>query len=170
MSGKNIKKIFSVITFIIVYGLITNVNAMGELKVEKQSIINASPSTVWKMIGDYNHLDVWHPVVVNSSVDRDGNKEGAIRLLTLGDGATITEKLIAHSNNDMTYTYAITESPLPINNYVSTINVSSSGDGKTTVTWSSTFNASGVEDEKAIEIISGIYDAGLGSLNKHFTN
>lgn len=164
---------FSIKRSIIVATLLAltfGVNAEGGLKVEKKSELNASPDTVWKMIGDYNHLDVWHPVVVNSTVNDNGNNEGTVRVLTLADGATITEKLVAHSDSKMTYTYAITKSPLPISDYVSTINVSTSGEGKSLVTWSSTFNANGVEDQKAMEIIAGIYDAGLGNLTKHFTN
>ena len=36
----------------------------GSLEVNKEITINASPATTWKMIGGFNHLDVWHPVVV----------------------------------------------------------------------------------------------------------
>ncbi len=145
------------------------VTAMGNLKVEKQYEINASSETVWKMIGDYNHLDVWHPVVVGSKVNKNENKPGVIRILTLGDGAKITEELVAHSNENMTYTYTITESPLPVSDYVATIDVNQNGNGKTIVSWTSNFNSDGVDDKKAMEIVSGIYDAGLQSLEKHFS-
>jgi mxaD protein len=148
---------------------VANANAAGQLKVEKTLEVDASAATVWKMIGDYNHLDVWHPVVVDCTVDNDNNKLGATRTLTLADGANIIEELVAHSDNDKTYTYSIKESPLPINHYVSTISVRESSDGKSSVTWSTNFNAEGVEDAKASEIIAGIYDAGLGALSKHFS-
>jgi len=141
----------------------------GGLTVSKNVTVNASPETTWKMIGDFNHLDVWHPVVVASKLmSGDSQSVGAIRLLTLGDGATITEELLANNNALRSYTYAITVSPLPIADYVSTITVSPAEDGKTTVTWSSSFDASGATDEEAIKTISGIYDAGLNSLDKHF--
>ncbi|MBL1141015.1 MAG: SRPBCC family protein [Proteobacteria bacterium] len=170
MFGKKIKNII-ISTFVITfYSMTLSANAMGGLKVSKQTEVNASPATVWKMIGDFNHLDVWHPVVVGSDLSGTDNKSGALRKLTLGNGANIIEKLVAYSDSDMTYTYAITESPLPVSDYVSTISVSQSNDGKTVVNWSSSFNAKGAEDSKAIETISGIYDAGLGSLSKHFSN
>ena len=141
----------------------------GDLTVSKNVTVNASPETTWKMIGDFNHLDVWHPVVVASKLlQGDSQSAGAVRLLTLGNGATITEKLVSNNNALKSYTYAITESPLPIADYVSTITVSPAADGKATVTWNSTFDAKGVEDAEAINTISGIYDAGLNNLDKHF--
>ena len=141
----------------------------GGLTVSKNVTVNASPETTWKMIGNFNHLDVWHPVVVASKLTQgDGKSAGAVRLLTLGNGATITEELVSNNNALRIYTYAITASPLPIADYVSTISVSAAADGKSTVTWSSNFDANGVEDAEAIKTISGIYDAGLNSLDKHF--
>jgi len=141
----------------------------GNLTVSKEMAINASPDTAWKMIGDFNHLDVWHPVVVASQLIK-GNSDvaGAVRVLTLGNGATITEKLVANNNLSHRYTYAITESPLPVADYVSTISVAEGMDGKSVVTWSSSFDANGATDEEATNTISGIYDAGLMNLDKHF--
>lgn len=141
----------------------------GGLTVSKNVTVNASPETTWKMIGDFNHLDVWHPVVIASKlIQGDSQSAGAVRLLTLGNGATITEQLESNNNALRSYTYAITASPLPVADYVSTITVSPAVDGKSTVTWSSSFDANGVEDAAAIKTISGIYDAGLGNLDKHF--
>jgi mxaD protein len=141
----------------------------GDLTVSKNVTVNASPETTWKMIGNFNHLDVWHPVVVASKLlQGNGQTAGAERLLTLGNGATITEDLVSLNNGAKSYTYKIVKSPLPIADYVSTIRVSPAADGKATVTWSSTFDANGASDEEAINTISGIYDAGLNSLDKHF--
>lgn len=141
----------------------------GALEVQKEITVNASPETTWKMIGDFNHLDVWHPVVVASELTSGSNETaGAIRVLTLGNGAAITEKLLSHNNGNNSYSYAITESPLPVTAYVSEISVSATDDGKSLVTWSSSFNAKGVEDQEAINTITGVYDAGLTSLQKHF--
>lgn len=140
----------------------------GNLSVTKEVSLNAAPDTVWKMVGGFNELDMWHPVVVNSQLDGEGMKPGDIRVLTLGNGAKITEKLVVHSNSKKTYTYAITESPLPVMDYVSTITVTKGDDGKSIVEWKSTFNANNAPDEKAVETIAGVYDAGLNNLAKHF--
>ena len=65
----------------------------GELSVQREMTIDRAPATVWKMVGDFNALDVWHPAVTRSIAT--GNTHGATRLLTLGNGATISEKLLA---------------------------------------------------------------------------
>ncbi len=139
----------------------------GELSVSKQTIVNASPTTTWKMIGDFNHFDVWHPVVVASELTKGtGDAAGSIRVLTLGNGAQITEKLLSHGANQ--YSYAITESPLPVDGYVSVIEVSPTSDGKSLVKWSSSFDAKNATDKEAIDAIAGVYDAGLTNLKKNF--
>jgi len=138
----------------------------GNLNVSKEVTVNASPDTTWKMIGDFNHLDVWHPVVVGSVLTH--GKTNDTRLLTLGNGATITEKQVSRNDTERSYTYAIVESPLPVADYVSTISVTPAADGKSTVTWSSSFDANGGTDEEAVNAITGIYEAGLNNLDKHF--
>ncbi len=163
MLNKKTKYLFSIILL-----AITTAACASSLKVSKETTVNASPSTTWKMIGHFNHLDVWHPVVVDSKLVGDGTGVGAVRVLTLGNGASITEKLLSHDNTAHSYSYAITESPLPVADYESTISVMPAADGKSTVKWSSSFNAKGASDEEAKKTISGIYDAGLDSLNKHF--
>ena len=65
---------------------------------------------------------------------------------------------MAHS-----YGYTILESPLPVANYASTISVAAKGSGST-ITWVGTFDAKGAPDDKAKEVIAGIYDAGLAGI------
>ena len=63
--------------------------------------------------------------------------------------------------------YEIVEGPLPVEDYLSTLTVTPDGDG-CRVSWSGRFRANGVPDEKACEIITGIYTAGLDALAKRF--
>ena len=145
---------------------LTTTACASNLSVSKETTVNASPSTTWKMVGGFNDLDMWHPVVVDSQLTGDATAVGAMRVLTLGNGANITEKQTARTNSS--YTYQITESPLPVANYESTISVSPAADGKSVVKWTSTFDANGATDAEATDTISGVYDAGLGNLEKHF--
>lgn len=135
--------------------------AAGALAVEREATVDGSPDTVWKLVGNFNALDVWHPAVVSSTMKGAGTKAGATRTLTLGNGAKIEEKLTAYSSVKHTYSYAITASPLPVKNYASTLTLSKAGEGKTLVKWSSTFDANGASDDEAKKVIGGIYDGGL---------
>jgi hypothetical protein len=88
------------------------------------------------------------------------------RVLTLGDGGKIKEKLT--NKDDTSYSYEIIESPLPVQNYAATLTVTEDdGDEIAEVVWEAEFDpADGVEEAKAVEVISGIFDAGIEGIGK----
>jgi hypothetical protein len=134
-------------------------------KVSMSTKLPASAKAAWDLIGGFNGLPDWHPVVEKSELEGDG---GSIRRLSLLGGGTIVEKLEKHDDGDRTYSYTIEEGPLPVSNYRSTISVSE-GEGDCTVEWSSEFDAAvGVGENDAIEAIQGVYQAGLDNLKKMF--
>lgn len=99
-----------------------------------------------------------HPAVTKSE------QTDKVRLLTLGNGAQLTETLTEMDNTRYTYRYKINQSPLPVSNYASSITVTDNGTNGTIVTWSSSFNAAGASDEDAAKAIRGVYQAGLNNL------
>ncbi|MBO0902608.1 SRPBCC family protein [Jiella sonneratiae] len=133
------------------------------IEVSKSAEIAAAPDSVWKMIGTFCDIQNWHPAVKKCELKQDGGKN--VRTLTLPDGATLVEEEVSRDDDKMSYTYKILEGPLPVENYESTISVSGSGDSAT-VDWSGHFDAKGASDDKASEVIGGIYDAGLASLKE----
>ncbi|EWS56318.1 MULTISPECIES: SRPBCC family protein [unclassified Methylibium] len=137
--------------------------AGGSLSVSREVEVDAAPATVWKLVGNFNHLDVWHPAVVAST------QKGGIRTLTLaGGGGTIVEKRTALSDSKMSYSYVIQSGPLPVQQYASTLTVMTGAAGKSIVSWTGTFNAKGAPDDKAKEVIQGVYDAGLARVAANF--
>lgn len=135
--------------------------AAGNLSVSREVIVDRAPATVWKLLGEFNALDVWLPPVLSSVFEGDPVRPGAVRVLDLGNNATVTEQLLEYSSAERSYSYTFLESPLPVKNYVATIELSAAADGKTLIRWRSTFDAAGASDAKATEAIGGIYDAGL---------
>ncbi|MEM0911185.1 MAG: SRPBCC family protein [Pseudomonadota bacterium] len=133
------------------------------------SMINASmkvelfdtTDNVWKKYGGFCDIADWHPAVESCEISEENGE--TFRLLTLADGATIKEKHLGAGDVETSYKYSIVEGPLPVNNYVSTFEVQPEHDW-INVKWSSEFNASGVSDDQAQEIITGIYEAGLYSI------
>ena len=143
--------------------------ATDTLAVSREVTIDRAPATVWKLIGDFNALDVWLPPVLGSALasnTRQGNgtAPGAIRVLDLVGNARVTEKLVGYDGTRHRYSYAFIESPLPVKNYVATIELSAAPGGRTLIKWHSTFDAAGAADDKAKEAILGIYDAGLAKV------
>ena len=125
------------------------------------SHIAASPDTVWSMIGNPSSISAWHPAISESPVDTD------MRRCTLADGAQISERIESVDATGRAYTYTITESPLPLTDYRSTIQVSAEGNGSV-VDWTSSFEPAGAPSEDVAELLKGVYSAGLGALRAQF--
>lgn len=146
-------------------------HAAGALSVSREVTIDNTPSTVWKLIGNFNALDVWHPAVLKSELNGDGTKIGTRRLLTLADGSkTIIEQLTAYSAAKTSYSYAIVRSPLPVVNYAATITLSPAPNGQTLMKWTSTFDApEGTADTDATQVVEAIYDTGMAKVVANFS-
>lgn len=134
-------------------------------KVTMNTRLTVSPDKVWELIGGFNALPDWHPAVEKSELE----EEGSMRKLSLAGGGTIIEKLERVDENERTYTYSIVDSPLPVANYNATIRVKDDGSGNTTVEWIGEFNPEGATENEAVEVIQGIYQAGLDNLKKMFS-
>ena len=145
-----------------------NTFAAGNLSVTKSITIHSPSELVWAKIKDFNALNSWHPAVATDEIiEGDNNRPGAVRLLTLGDGGTIKEKLIAWDDAGMSYSYTILEGVLPVSNYESTLSVRALSDTSSDVTWTGSFNAGGdADDQSAFDAISGVYEGGLENLAK----
>jgi hypothetical protein len=149
--------------------LVPNAYASGKLSARVAQRLKASAAEVWAAVGDFATPNTWHPAVVSEQVQGTGQKPGDTRLLTLGDGGKITERLVSRSPARMRYTYVIVESPLPVQNYRSTIRVISHGKHACTFVWSSRFDPKqGVSDKDAKAAIVGVYKAGAEALLKKF--
>ena len=134
-------------------------------KVSMNLSLSVSADDVWGVIGGFNTLNTWHPAIV--SCESDGNTPGCMRTLTVPDGAQVIERLDAIDDGARSYTYSITDSPLPVENYSATINVVERGDGSE-IQWSSDFKPSGASEAEATGIIEGIFQAGFDALTERF--
>ena len=131
--------------------------------VTKEAAFKASADEVWAVVRDFGRLDEWLPPVETCVADREGI--GALRTLTLGDGAVIVERLDAHDDDARTLTYSMTDAgPMPLVDYVSTIAVSENADGTAAMTWSGSFGVSGADEAEVAGSIEGLYQSGLDSV------
>jgi hypothetical protein len=145
----------------------TNQLAGRELmtKVSITTHIPISAEKVWDIIGHFNALPDWHPGVESSELEEGGK----VRRLSLVGGGTIVERLERIDDSDRRYRYSILESPLPVTNYVAELHVKPDEDSSgCTVEWSSDFEPKGTSTKDAMEVMQGIYKAGLDNLKKLF--
>jgi len=125
----------------------------------------APPSQTWEKIRDFSSWQAWHPAFAGTEIIKGrGNTKGTVRVLITKDGAKFTEELVSHDDASHTYSYRITESPLPITDYVSQLEVRGVKGGSNVV-WSSNFHVKdGASEEEMKKAISGVYRAGLDNL------
>src|ERR1700676_4564363 len=147
--------------------------APKQLKVVETTTIKAPVDKVWATVKDFDSLKKCHPAVAKDEIlSGTNNKPGAVRALSIKDGPVIKEKLLAFSDKTHSFTYKFTDTPFPIKDYVSTLQVKDNKDGTTLVKWSSTFkrknpaaNPPDAEnDDAGVKLITGIYKAGLANL------
>jgi len=121
-------------------------------------------SEIWKIVGNFQGLADWHPLIEKSAPEEGGKK----RRLTLPDGGIVIEELIEQDDGTKIQVYEIRESKLPLTGYRATIKVSDDPDGKgCTVEWSGSFEPTSSEKEAA-DIVQAVYSNGLDQLKRMF--
>jgi len=136
------------------------------------SVLEAPVDRVWARIRDFNALPRWHPMIAESQIE-DGlpsDKIGCVRNFRLQNGDRIRERLLGLSDHELFCTYAILESPMPLENYVATLRLTPVTEGnRTFIEWTAEFAcAPEVEEELAHDIAQNVFRGGFDSLKRHF--
>jgi hypothetical protein len=147
------------------------------LKVSESVTVNAAPDAAWNVVKDWDGLHKWHPAFSNDEITQGSNgTKGSTRRLTLKDGgAQFNEELTSYSEKRKRYGYKIIgDSPLPLTDYVSSIEVKKGKKkGTSVITWKGKFkrkvadNPPAGQDDKGVrDLIVSVYQAGLGNAKK----
>ncbi|WP_354489463.1 SRPBCC family protein [Mesorhizobium robiniae] len=141
-------------------------------KVYVSSVIPAPAAEVWKVVRDFNGLPSWAPFVTESRIEQNAHPDqiGCIRNFVLRDGGRIRERLLALSDYDLSCSYAILESPMAVENYISTLSLTPITDGNLTLAeWQAEFDCA-PEREAALthQIGTGVFQAALSALKQRF--
>jgi Polyketide cyclase / dehydrase and lipid transport len=142
-----------------VLALTFSVGAAQAITVHRSVTVNKPTFWVWWQVGGFCEISDWLPLL--SGCD-DWWEDGArYRKLTTTDGATVTEKLTEKSARS--YSYDITESPLPVADYHATFSVTAV-EGGTQIDWTAHFKAHNATNAEAAAVIAGIFEAGLNHI------
>lgn len=129
---------------------------MSEVSISKR--YDVSGTEMWERIGDPADIYQWHPAIQATEMKDDGKT----RIDTLPDGGRVSETILEQGARH--HTYRIDESPLPVENLIGTIRVRDEEDAACVVQWDATFDAAGISDAEATELVRGIFQAGLDAL------
>lgn len=136
------------------------------------AVIPADATAVWQVVRDFDGLPSWHPDIAASELEGGlrAAEIGAVRQLTLADGGTVTERLVAFDDTARSYTYEFVASPFPVRSYRSTIRVAPvTNSGHSFVEWWAVYDADAADEaELTATFADGVYATGLSGLTKHF--
>ncbi len=138
------------------------------VKVVRSTVLDVPVDQVWNVLRDFNGHDQWHPAVLHSTIERSeqSDRVGCVRRFKLQDGAELREKLLTLSDLEQCYSYCLLETPIPLLNYVSHVNLYPVTDGNGTFwQWQGNFTTpAGREEELGTMAGEDIYQAGFEAI------
>src|SRR4030095_12288091 len=136
----------------------------------KSAIIDAPVDRVWALLRDFNAHDQWHPAVKISTIERHLPSDliGCVRRFQLQDGSGLREQLLTLSDLEMTFSYCLLDTPVPLFNYVAHVRLLPVTDGDLTFwSWESRFTTRRGEEAQMVELVGEqIYQAGFDAVRR----
>ena len=136
---------------------------MAEVIVRRK--VAAPAQQCWELLSNFGGVADSSPMIETCTVEGEG--VGAVRTLGMAGGLSIQERLEAHDEAGLTYSYSIIgESPLPFTDYLSTVKIEAAGEGACTIDWRGRFTPKGDDEAGPAGIVNGIYSGGIKALGK----
>jgi carbon monoxide dehydrogenase subunit G len=134
---------------------------MVSVKVSER--VEATAEQVWDLFRDFGGIQRYSAGF--EKVEVEGSGIGAIRTITLPGGAALKERLEAFDDASRRLQYAIVGGPIPVENYLATIEVKDEGKA-CRIDWSANFDPKGIPDDQARGMIEGVYKGGIAGIKK----
>lgn len=138
--------------------------------VVRSTIIDAPVDRLWSVLRDFNGHDRWHPIVAKSEIERTypSDRVGCVRRFVLRDGSELREQLLTLSDLEMTFSYCLLDTPIPLFNYVAHVRLLPVTDGNRSFWhWESRFTTPpGREAELARLVGDEVYTNGIEAVRR----
>jgi hypothetical protein len=133
------------------------------ITVKKRIEAPGLPPQVWEIAGGFCAIKTWHPAVADCVESKEG--DATFRTITLKDGGKLKEKLTG--KDDLSYSYEIVESPLPVKNYKAKLWMEVDDEpNRSVIYWQADFDANGATDDEAKAKITTILGDGIKGIKK----
>jgi len=118
--------------------------------------VNLSAERMFSNLGDFEGIEA--EGIVSKKIT--GSGIGALREITMANGARVIERCDNRDANSRTLTYSIIndDHPLPFKHYVATLIVTPTGTATCRVDWFSNFDVKSGTEEEALKFARGIYN------------
>ncbi|MBP5858357.1 SRPBCC family protein [Marivibrio halodurans] len=144
------------------------------VKLVRSTVIDAPVDAVWAAIRDFNSHKFWHPAIADSVIEdgRAGDEVGCVRRFILSDGESVLrERLLALDDRERSFTYCLTDAPIPLDGYVATVRLRPVSDGDRTFwDWRSEFTCPPSRRAELVELVGeGVYQAGFEAIRERLS-
>ena len=134
---------------------------MVSVKVSER--VETTADRVWDLFRDFGGVQRFSAGI--EKVEVTGSGIGAVRTLSLPGGLSLQERLEAFDDRGRRLQYAIVAGPIPVSNYLATIEVKDEGKA-CRIDWSSHFEPKGITDDQGRAMIEGVYKGGIAGVKK----
>jgi len=140
---------------------------MGEVFVS--CVIDAPVERLWDLLRDFGGWSEWHPGVRECKIvnGHPGFCPRAVHRLVLADGSQMQETLLALSDRDRSFAYALTRSDGPLRDYTASVAVSPVTEtSQSFLAWSARYSVNAADEAATTNVVAGILAAGFDGLRK----
>jgi len=138
------------------------------MQVVEKLTINGSADKIWKILSSFDKVETYQSM--STKTELDGQGVGSQRTVTamLPDGNTLklVEKLDYLNDDEKTMKILIVDGPLPLENAVVTIKVSSLEDNKTELEFNSIFDSKPEAEEELKNAFQMVFQDSAKGLEK----
>lgn len=133
-------------------------------KVSLKAAFKAPARAVWRIVRDFGTIGDYLAGIRETSTQ--GSGVGALRTLTLENGARVVERLEKLDDAGKTLSYSVLETRLPMKGYLATMTVREQENGVSELSWESTFEAAPEEAPRIEKIVARLYQLGFKGLKR----
>ncbi|OYY12836.1 MAG: MxaD family protein [Rhizobiales bacterium 35-68-8] len=138
--------------------------------VVRSTIIDTPVDRLWSVLRDFNGHDKWHPIVAWSEIERanPSDRVGCVRRFQLRDGSELREQLLTLSDLEMTFSYCLLDTLIPLFNYVAHVRLLPVTDGNRSFWhWESRFTTPPGREAELTRIVGDeVYTNGIEAVRR----
>lgn len=135
---------------------------MAEVRLETG--LGASADEVWTFISDFGGSIE----ALGVPVTTEGPEGvGQLRSISMGGEPTV-ERLESLDAEARTLSYSIVSGPIPVQDYLATMQVTEDGDGRSTLTWTARFEPAGMPEDDAKNVVNMVLGGAISAFQGRF--
>lgn len=130
--------------------------------------LDTDAARVWSLIGAFDSLPRWHPLVAECVLEREAQTSAVVRRIHLHDGTVIRNRLLEHDDRLRRYSYEFVEGPLEVKSYRATLWITERDGGRATLDWVSEFEAASDVADEVRRRVESLVSPGVANLKRIF--